>query len=68
MITLLSWLQSSLRKTTSRFFSDISWNLGAITLQGPHLQMIEHYCRLRFYNLHLIYSLRFYNLQCHIIL
>lgn len=36
--TLLSWLQSSFRKITSRYFSDNSWNLGAITLQGPHLQ------------------------------
>jgi len=36
--TLLSWLQSSLRNTMSWYFSDSSLYLGAITLQGPHLQ------------------------------
>jgi hypothetical protein len=34
----LSWLQSSLRNTMSWYFSDSSLYLGAITLQGPHLQ------------------------------
>uniref|UniRef100_K3XNG0 Uncharacterized protein n=1 Tax=Setaria italica TaxID=4555 RepID=K3XNG0_SETIT len=37
-LTLLSWLQSSLRNRTSRFCSDICWNFGRITLQGLHLQ------------------------------
>jgi hypothetical protein len=42
--TLLSWLQSSFRKTTSKYFSDNSLYFGAITLQGRHLKkfMIDH--------------------------
>lgn len=40
--TLLSWLQSSFRKTTSRYFPDNSWNFGAITLQGPHLKNLSN--------------------------
>lgn len=39
--TLLSWLQSSLRNTMSWYFSDSSLYLGAITLQGPHLQRTQ---------------------------
>lgn len=35
---MFSWLQSSFRNITSVYFLANSWNFGAITLQGPHLQ------------------------------
>lgn len=38
--TRLSGLQSSLRNTTSSYFSDKALYLGAITLHGPHLHTI----------------------------